>query len=265
MNDPFQNWLAAAETRYLANLTRAELGRALRALSSCYVERRGRLAEGAPLATAGKRAAFALFYGPLHFLTVRAVAEALRGAAHGPTDLRTHGATDIRPTVDLGCGTGAAGAAWALARGGLVRGYDVNPWAVNEAEWTYRTLGVSGTAARLPVEKVRLATTPSTILAGYVVNELPAPARDALLPRLLAAAKAHCEVVVIEPISRTLTPWWREWQKEFEAAGGRFDEWRFRVELPPLLRDLDRSAGLDHRELTAKSMAVGEGVRPGRS
>jgi hypothetical protein len=51
-------------------LTRPELGRALRALSSCYIERRGKLGDGHALEGRGKRAAFALYYAPLHFLIV---------------------------------------------------------------------------------------------------------------------------------------------------------------------------------------------------
>ncbi|HKQ60062.1 MAG TPA: hypothetical protein VJS92_02180, partial [Candidatus Polarisedimenticolaceae bacterium] len=38
------------------------------------------------------------------------------------------------------------------------------------------------------------------------------------------------------------------------AAGGRADEWRLPAELPEPLRKLDRAAGLDHRELTARSL-----------
>jgi methylase of polypeptide subunit release factors len=44
------------------------------------------------------------YLGPLHFLTVREVVRALRAADPAPARV-----------VDLGCGTGAAGAAWALA------------------------------------------------------------------------------------------------------------------------------------------------------
>ena len=57
----FDNWLAALDERHLANLTPSEVTRALRALSSCYVERREKLAHGGALDGAGKRAAFALF------------------------------------------------------------------------------------------------------------------------------------------------------------------------------------------------------------
>ena len=98
----FDTWLHALDERHLADLTFPEVSRALRALSSAYVERRGRLKAGAALSGAGKRAAFALFYGPLHYLLVREIAAAI---GFRPARLAT--------LIDLGCGTGAAGAAWA--------------------------------------------------------------------------------------------------------------------------------------------------------
>ena len=49
------------EARHLSELTFAEVRRGLQALSSLYVERRERLADGAALDGAGKRAAFALY------------------------------------------------------------------------------------------------------------------------------------------------------------------------------------------------------------
>ena len=81
--EPF---LTALEERHLANLTRSEVTRALRALSSCYVERRGKLESGAPLDGAGKRAAFALFYGPLHFIIISEVLRALDAGNRCPED-----------------------------------------------------------------------------------------------------------------------------------------------------------------------------------
>ncbi|HEX2341333.1 MAG TPA: hypothetical protein VHI98_12715, partial [Vicinamibacterales bacterium] len=65
---PIDQWMRALEARHLIDLQFAEVARALRALSSAYVQRRAALATGAALDGAGKRAAFALFYGPLHFL-----------------------------------------------------------------------------------------------------------------------------------------------------------------------------------------------------
>src|SRR6478609_5395829 len=93
----FTEWMSFLETRHLADLTFQEVSRSLRSLSSTYVERRRRLHEGAALSGAGKRAAFALFYGPLHFLLIRHILE----------HARKEGVTRV-PVVDLGCGTGAA-------------------------------------------------------------------------------------------------------------------------------------------------------------
>jgi hypothetical protein len=247
-------WLAALDERHLANLTPSEVGRALRALSSCYVERRGRLAEGGALATAGKRAAFALFYAPLHFFIVRHIVRAL-SLADGK----------VATIQDLGCGTGTAGAAWALELpGAAVSGADRNPWAVAEANWTYRQLGIPGRAAQLDVGRVRLARGPeSAVLAAYTLNELPTSVREELLPRLLQTAGTGATVLIVEPIARRLMSWWREWEAPFAAAGGRSDEWRFPADLPPRQRALARAAGLDPRELTARTLVLGGGSPPG--
>ena len=48
--------------------------------------------------------------------------------------------------------------------------------------------------------------------------------------------------------------WWGSWQLAFAAAGGRADEWRFHVELPPIVAKLDKAAGLNHRELKGRSL-----------
>jgi hypothetical protein len=61
-------------------------------------------------------------------------------------------------------------------------------------------------------------------------------------------------VLIVEPIATRVTPWWTEWTSAFEAAGGQADEWRVRVELPDLLRRLDRATGMRHDELTARSL-----------
>src|ERR1043165_1302158 len=100
----FDAWLAALEARHLSDLTFAEVSRSLRALSATYVERRQNISEGAALAGRGKRAAFALFYGPLHYILIEQIIRALPGA----TDT-------VSTVIDLGCGTRPAGAARALA------------------------------------------------------------------------------------------------------------------------------------------------------
>jgi hypothetical protein len=71
---------------------------------------------------------------------------------------------------------------------------------------------------------------------------------------MLASGARGYPVLVVEPIAKKLSPWWDEWEKAFTAAGGRSDEWRFRVELPERLALMDKAAGLDHRELTGRSL-----------
>jgi SAM-dependent methyltransferase len=241
---PFETWIAALETRHLADLTFAETSRALRALSSTYVERRQRLGEGAALAGAGKRAAFALFYGPLHFLLVDRIVRALPDAMRAPG-----------PVVDLGCGTGTAGIAWALAgdRARDVVGVDRSAWALDEAAWNYRAFGIHGRAMRGDVARVRLPAAPAPVVAAFALNELERDARDQLLTRLLDS-RGRRRVLVVEPLARGAAPWWDSWAARAQRAGGRIDEWRFRAELPPIVAKLDRAAGLDHRELRGRSM-----------
>jgi SAM-dependent methyltransferase len=248
---PFDVWLGALETRHLADLQFREVTRALRALSSTYVERRHGLSAGAALSGAGKRAAFALFYGPLHYLLVQGIVSALPGAD------RVHGTL-----ADLGCGTGAAGAAWAAAgrkdKRLAVFGIDRHPWAAQEAGAAYRELGLSGRARVGDIAKDPLPQA-QAFLAAFTVNELSDAARNALLPTLLEEGRRGRAVLIVEPLARSVTPWWPEWSAAFEAAGGRADEWRFQMPLPAIVAKLDRAAGLNHRELTGRSLWMGGG------
>ena len=255
--------MRALEARHLADLTFPEVSRALRALSSAYVERRQRLAEGAALAGAGKRAAFALFYGPLHYLLIREIVRALPGATGpgppvGPAQAGPH-VRQVRNTptlVDLGCGTGAAGAAWAAGcrTPPPIIGIDRHPWALSEAGETYRDFGFSARTRHGDVAAIQLPKSPAAMLAAFTVNELADAARGLLLQRLLARAKAGDCVLIVEPVAGFVAPWWNAWRQAFAAAGGRDDEWRFRVELPAIVAKLDRAAGLNHRELKGRSL-----------
>lgn len=242
--DPVAGWLAAIDERHLADLTPSEVSRALRALSSCYVERRARLAAGGALESAGKRAAFALFYAPLHFAVVREVVRALPGALDR-----------LRQITDIGCGTGAAGVAWALEAKAGVAGIDRHPWAVAEANWTYRTLGVRGRAVQRDVARapVPSATAGSAVLAAYTANELTDAGRVVLLSYIRDASQRGARVLVVEPISRRTSPWWKEWEADVLSWGGRADEWRFPASLGVRQQSLARAAGLDPRELTART------------
>ena len=243
--DHFAAWIADLETRHLETLRFAEVSRALRALSSNYVERRSRLPDAQVLSGAGKRAAFALFYGPLHYLVVRAIVNALPDATRGVSHL-----------IDLGCGTGAAGAAWAGAGStrAQVTGIDRHPWAVQEAARTYAAFGLKARAVCAPLERASLtagARERSSFLAAFVMNELREAERDQMLERLV---KSGHRVLIVEPIATGVTPWWPAWKSRFGAAGGRADEWRFKTDLPAIVEKLDRACGMNHRELTARTL-----------
>jgi hypothetical protein len=246
--DIFTEWLAALEARHLAELRIPEVTRALRALSSAYVERRHKVTARATLDSTGKRAAFALFYGPLHFITVSHIVRAL-AAAPGR----------IKSIVDLGCGTGVAGVAWALTAADAPRllGIDRHPWAAEETRWTYRYFGLPGQAHVGDLGRIPRIGRDDAIIAAYALNELPSNVRAVVENRLLAAAAAGARFLVVEPIARSVTPWWDDFAARVTAAGGRTDEWRFVVDLPPMLRLFDKAAGLNHRELTARSLYLG--------
>jgi hypothetical protein len=238
-------WLSALESRHLADLTFSEAARALRALSSTYVERRDRLTRRSALDSAGKRAAYALFYGPLHFLTVLQIVHGL--------------GLDTRPArhlLDLGCGAGAAGAAWATALASRpgVTGVDTHPWALAEAAFTYRFFQVPGDTRRGDAARVMIPRHVDGVVAGWTLNELSDTARDQVKTELLKAAERRVQVLIVEPIATRVSPWWPDWVRDFEGVGGRTDEWRFRVELPELVKRLDHAAGLRHQELTARSL-----------
>ena len=181
--------------------------------------------------------------------------------------------------VDLGCGTGVAGAAWASEQEQkpVVHGIDVSAWALAEAEHTWRAFGIPARARRADFATAAWPKGRAALVAAFAVNELPDSSRASLLERLLdgrtgggrggAGGKAPVQgghggaggkapVLIIEPLARAAAPWWPTWREAFERAGGRADEWRFRCALPPLVAKLDRAAGLDHRELTARSLLL---------
>jgi predicted RNA methylase len=236
----FVHWFEALEARHLSNLTFPEVRRAVQALSGQYTFRHGTDA----FSGAGKRAAFALFFGPLHFLLVREIVRALGASVPKGADI-----------VDLGCGTGVAGAAWALEmkRRPKVYGVDRNPWALQECQWTYEHFRLRGLTKSADVKKFWIPDE-SAVIAAFTINELEAAQQESFLEDFIEISPMGSPVLVIEPIARRISPWWDEWARRFIAAGGRADEWRFPVELPERLALMDRAAGLDHRELTGRSL-----------
>jgi hypothetical protein len=242
-NHTFIFWLQALEKRHLAKLSFQEVRRGVQALSSLYVERRGRMNRGSVFDGEGKRAAFAFFFGPLHFLLVREIVQALKAEVPKGSAI-----------LDLGCGTGVSGAAWALSVGTAPRviGVDRHSWVLQECKWTYQQLGIQGLTRAADLETIPIAGKTAAI-AAFTINELAPGTRDRLRQELLKTSGSR-PVLVIEPVARRLTSWWGEWVRDWLNMGGREDEWRFRVDLPEPLALMDRAAGLDHRELTARSL-----------
>ena len=240
----FEKWFEELDARHLSTLSFQEVRRAVQALSGRYVERRKQLSSGATLDGAGKRAAFAYFYGPLHFLLVRAVVRAL-----GAQEM------SFKTILDLGCGTGVASAAWALqiAPAPKIVAVDRNAWAVQEARWTYSALGLIADVRVADVAKVAIPGS-AAVVAAFTLNELSYSERERLRRQFLAGRGRTAPVLIIEPIAKRLMPWWSEWAAGWKQRGGREDEWRFRITLPERLALMDKAAHLDHRELTARSL-----------
>jgi SAM-dependent methyltransferase len=250
-DERFAAWLEALRGRHEARLSFPELRRCVQSLSSIYVERRGGLARGEALATPGRRAAFALFYGPLHFMLVRSILAEVATDGAGPPGI-----------LDLGCGTGVAGAAWALHAGGAPRvaGIDRNPWAILEARFTLRTLGLRGNARQGDLAHVAPKARDAAIVAAFCVDELDVDRRARLRRHLEAACARGARLLIVEPISRRTSPWWAEWAEALNTVGGassaREDEWAFAAELPGHVAELDHAAGLDHSVLKGRSLYV---------
>jgi hypothetical protein len=239
------DWIAEIQERYGRTLTFPEIRKGVVALSRIYVEERRRIDRGAAFDGAGKRAAFACFYSPLHFLVVREIVSSL-GAERDPP----------RRILDLGCGLAVAAAAWATLcePRPQVEGFEKSSWAADEARWLLARFGLRGRIHQKPLQEAPPAGRGDAIVSAWFVNELDRAGSSRLLESLLSAAKRGASILIIEPLARRTSPWWPEWQERFLGASGRADEWRFAVALPPSIALLDRASGLDHRELTARSL-----------
>ena len=256
-----EQWIDALLDRHMRGFTTSEFLKAVRALSVRYVERRAELPHRSPIDSAGKRAAFAGFFAPLHHLTARSVATAV-GAGDRP----------LEHIVDLGCGTGAAGSAWGttLPTRPVLTGVDQTPWVLEEARWNWDVLGFSSTTKRHDFVEfawggrdTRGSTRGATgIVLGWSANELAHEGRGRLLPRLLKAHELGASILVIEPLARSAAKWWNSWVQPVVEAGGRADDWKFPANLPPRLAELDSQAGFRREHLSARSLWLPAGDPP---
>jgi hypothetical protein len=251
--DVVSTWVDALIARHTSALTRSEFLKAVRALSARYVERRSELPRRPPADSPAKRAAFSAFYTPLHLITVREIVRALRPSPNAASQL-----------VDLGCGTGPASAGWALAhaRPSVIVGIDRHPWALDEAAWNWRMLGLVGRTRRADLVQTaqgfaRDPVAPGTsLLAAWSVNELDAEARASLLVALLTLSDRGCCVLVIEPLARSAVPWWNDWTRAWATRGGQTAEWKLEAALPTALAALSDEAGFRRETLGARTLWV---------
>ncbi|GAB4375760.1 MAG: hypothetical protein Kow0062_15200 [Acidobacteriota bacterium] len=240
----FDAWAERMRARHAAALTFAELRKGVQALgvldepADFGGETSRRLLEGR-----GKRAALATFRAQLSFLTVHHAALMLDLGRWAP----------VRRVIDLGAGTGGAGAALSLALGGArVEPVDRSGWALERAVETARAFGLAARPRRgeLP-EAVGRPGRGDVLLAAWIFRELDPPVRAGLRAALVAALRRGARVAVLE-MPGVPQGWWRRLAAAFEPFGVREELIRVAIDRPPLIREIDRAARLDHQVLGAR-------------
>ncbi len=271
--DYFDSWHEDLRRRFEEKLTFTEIRKGVQALADLYTRKRGRLAD-AVFDGEGKRAAFALYYGPLHFLTVWHVVREIG-----------FDQVSLGRIWDLGCGTGAAGAAWGAAfmesdveaEPPAVLGLDRSGFALELAASAYEAFGLRGATLRLGLEELSLSPRGArgvnvkrkpgkgslpelhpddVVVLGWTLNEVEEQVRSRLLGELVADAGRP--LLILEPVAKQAAPWWGRCEA---ALGGKAFaihslEWRKRLELPEWIAAMDKAADLDHSELTARVLGV---------
>ena len=143
---------------------------------------------------------------------------------------------------------------------------DENAWALGEALWNWRALGLDGrtrradlvtAAAKIGTEGRRGRIGPPAIVLGWAVNELAPAARGRLLSELTTLVERGSALLLIEPIARTLTPWWAEWVERLSPHGAESHDWKFDIALPGRLAEIDHEAGFRREGLSARTLSCG--------
>ena len=234
-------WLSDGIAR-AAPLTFSEIRRGVQALSRRYVERE----PGDALGSSAKRAAFATYFAALHLATAYGVVRALPPAA----------LAGVRRIVDLGAGSGAVGAGVALALGSplpALLALDRSGFALAEARRTYAAFGLRGETqrAQLPAGSSKL-TRSDLVVAGWFLNECDDAVRERMLAVLERGLDSGARVLVLEPLSGRVVPWWDEAAARFAARGLATGAVRWQMLRPAWVAQMDKAARLDHRELGAR-------------
>jgi SAM-dependent methyltransferase len=158
--------------------------------------------------------------------------------------------------VDLGAGTGAVGAGAALAlepAPPTIVALDRSGFALAEARRTHAAFGLAGETqrAQLPAGVPRLARGDLAV-AGWFLNECDAPARERVLRAFERGLDAGARVLVLEPLSGRVVPWWDELAARLAERGAATGALRWAMRRPQFVADMDKAARLDHRELGAR-------------
>jgi SAM-dependent methyltransferase len=247
--DKTGRYLLALIDRHLKNLRFSEVTKGLRALSVNYVEAREDSGLARALDGRGKQAAFALYYGATHFLATGALVRDFDLGFSGPAPATI---------LDLGCGTGVCGAAWALCSSGPTRviGADRSSFALHEARWTYATLRLKADTTRSIEDALSSLRRPEAVVLGWALNELDEAKRDLIAARLVPWVAKGSRLLVIEPVSKRVAPWWREWTSRFPPAQASVLERSLPRDLPPPLALLAKSAGLSQDPLVVRVLVA---------
>ncbi len=255
--DTFDAWLTGTLSRFVPPLTFTEVRKGVQALSSLYVERRreGRLATRAIEGT-GKRAALATYYAALHFLTAHHALRMIERERLGP----------VRRVADLGCGTGAVGAAVGATLDGVreIVGFDRSGWALEEAERTWGAFGLKGRPVREDLPGAVPRGGPGTLLVfGWSASELGEEELAGLLRRIIGALRKGSTLFLLEPLSTRVTPWWETWKTALAPHRVQEELIRVAIDRPGFVRDMDKAARLDHQVIGARLLYGG--ARVGRA
>jgi SAM-dependent methyltransferase len=248
----FDAWLEDAVTRHSRELEFREIRKGVQAVSHLYVQRRDGVDLGArALEGRGKRAALATFFAPLHFLTVHHLLTEV-----GPARLGA-----VRRVLDLGCGTGAAGAAATATLAAIgtaaeppsIVGLDRSGYVLAEARHTYAHFGLVAQTLRGQMPDAIPETGAGDLLVfGWSVNELGDRARRELWETVVRALAHGARLLLLEPLAGPASPWWRAWAEGLSRLGVEEPRHKFQLVRPEWIARLDKAAGLDHRTLGAR-------------
>jgi hypothetical protein len=232
----------------VAPLSLRDVRKGVQSVSAVYVEGRARGALAARAAGGpARRAALATYFAPLHFLS------ALHAAREQAATL-----AGVDEILDLGCGTGAAGAAAAVALGGGARvlGLDRSGWALREARFTYAAFGLRARTRRARLPRALPALGPRRLaVLGWMANELEAGEREALVEALERGIGRGARILWLEPLSGRVSPWWDDVAARLRPLGVAGAQSRTAPRRPDWVARLDAASGLDHREIGARVLA----------